>query len=66
MDEFSRNVLSDFSHTMEDIGTNYMSNDRSDAVVLRGEQFFQKFLNLRILWFVFILVMGLGFAHFLA
>ena len=49
MDEFSRNVLSDFSHTMEDIGTNYMSNDRSDAVVLRGEQFFQKFLNLRIL-----------------
>ena len=55
---------SDFSHALKDIGQNYMSNDSSDVLVLRGEQFFQKFFNLRILWFLFILFMGSVFAHF--
>ena len=49
MDEFHEMFLSDFSHTLKDIGQNYMSNDSSDVLVLRGEPRFQKFSNLRIL-----------------
>ena len=39
-----------FSHTFEDIGTNYMSNNSSDVLVLRGEPFFQKW-ELQVLFF---------------
>lgn len=35
--------LSDFSHRLKDIGTNYISNDSSDVLILRGEPLFQKF-----------------------
>ena len=63
---FHEMFLSDFSHRLADIGTNCMSNDSSDVLVLRGEPRFQKFSNLRILWFLFILVTGSVFAYFSA
>ena len=55
---------SDFSHRLEDTGTNCMSNDTPDVQVLRGEPRFEKFSNLRILWSLFILVTRSVFAHF--
>ena len=64
MDEFHEMFLSDFSHTLENIGTNNMLDDSSAVLLLRGEPFFQKCSNLRILGFLLILVMGSVFAIF--
>ena len=61
---FHEMFLSDFSHALEDIGTNYMSNDSSDVLVLRGEQFFQKIFKPTHFMICIYFSYGVGFCSF--